>query len=94
MEYTIITDQKGTIELRHEWLNEFYPDTIEGRKELMRDIKGLEKDEEKVNGGPVAIKKYGQCTICLGHYWSNPSYSKPICKPCLGGLKDNSGVGQ
>ena len=28
-------------------------------------------------------KQYGQCKVCLGHYWSDPSYTKPICKNCI-----------
>ena len=45
MEYQIITNQNGMIELRHKFLNEFYNDNIEERKELMKDLNMLKRDE-------------------------------------------------
>jgi len=31
--------------------------------------------------------KYGQCKICLEHYWTDPNYTKKICKRCCEDLK-------
>lgn len=31
---------------------------------------------------------HGQCKVCLGHYWSDPSYDKPVCKNCIEKKRD------